>query len=241
MTTHLFNADLDVSVSNYDFDVDFEHTINPIPFKKTNDKEKSPENNVNESVSQEEQLSMLQQSLRTLYQSARQHSHPNKINIVLRTQPQSAVIESMFPVFGLSRSLVQNHPNLQHAYRNIAKEIQRKENEVEKKLDPIQVGKIVMNGFLTLMDQSAKLSTDGKGVITIIAQVSIKCHEIFCVKDVDSGEMLQGDGQARDVTHLVRFEIVLKENFDKGPWDMETGRWQITDWDDLLEGNVWFT
>lgn len=208
--------------------------------KETNDEETSPED-ANESSSQDEQFSMLQQSLRNLYQSARQHTHPNKINIVLRTQPQSAVIESMFPVFGLSRSLVQNHPNLRHAYRNIAKEIQRKENEVGKKLDPIQVGKIIMNGFLTLMDQSAKLSTDGKGVITIIAQVSIKCHEIFCVKDVDSGEMLQGDGQARDVMHLVRFEIVLKENFEKGPWDMEIGRWQITDWDDLLEGNVWFT
>ena len=240
MTIDLFNADLDVSLSNDNFDVDFEHTINPIPLKETNDEETSPED-ANESSSQDEQFSMLQQSLRNLYQSARQHTHPNKINIVLRTQPQSAVIESMFPVFGLSRSLVQNHPNLRHAYRNIAKEIQRKESEVGKKLDPIQVGKIVMNGFLTLMDQSAKLSTDGKGVITIIAQVSIKCHEIFCVKDVDSGEMLQGDGQARDVMHLVRFEIVLKENFEKGPWDMEIGRWQITDWDDLLEGNVWFT
>lgn len=191
----------------------------------------------------EEQNSMLQYSLRNLYQSARQHSHPNKVNILLRTQPQYAVIESMFPVFGMSRSLVQNHPNLRHSYRNLVKEIQHKEREVGQKLNPVEVGKIVMNGFLSLMERSAQLSSDGKGVITIIAQVSIQCREIFCVKDVESGEVLQGegDGQSRDVTHLVRFEIVLKENFDKGPWDMDLGRWQITDWDDLLEGNVWFT
>lgn len=191
----------------------------------------------------EEQNSMLQYSLRNLYQSARQHSHPNKVNIVLRTQPQYAVIESMFPVFGMSRSLVQNHPNLRHSYRNLVKEIQHKEREVGQKLNPVEVGKIVMNGFLSLMERSAQLSSDGKGVITIIAQVSIQCREIFCVKDVESGEVLQGegDGQSRDVTHLVRFEIVLKENFDESPWDMDLGRWQITDWDDLLEGNVWFT
>ena len=26
-----------------------------------------------------------------------------------------------------------------------------------------------------------------------------------------------------------------------GEWEMELGRWQITDWDDLLDGNVFFT
>lgn len=238
------NADVDVTPSEDEFDVDFEHTIapNPLSDKESN----STIDALSESQSQteeQEQNSMLQQSLRNLYQSAREHSHPNEINIVLRTQPQFAVIESMFPVFGISRNLVHNHPNLKHSYRNLVNEIQRKEREVGQKLNPIQVGQIVMNGFLSLMDRSAKLSSDGKGVITIIAQVSIQCREIFCVKDVKSGEILQGesDGQARDVTHLVRFEIVLKENFDQGPWDMSIGRWQITDWDDLLEGNVWFT
>ena len=203
-----------------------------------------PKNNASNKLKldgEHEENHMLQNSLKTLYQSARQHSHPNKINILLKSQPLSAHIESMFPIFGLSRVLVQNHPNLRHTYRNLAKEIQQKEREAGTKLNPIEVGQIVMNGFVSLMDQSAKLSLDGHGVITIIAQVSIKCREIFCVTDVESGEFLQGDGQARDVTHLVRFEIVLRENFDNGPWDMEIGRWQITDWDDLLEGNVWFT
>jgi hypothetical protein len=222
-----------------DFDVDFEHTINPNPVTGKESNEVPNELHDEE----QEENSMIQQSLRNLYHSARQHSHPNKINILLKSQPRSAVIESMFPVYGLSRSLVKNHPNLRHSYRNLIKEIQQKEHEIGGKLNPIEVGKIVMNSFVSMMERSANLSLDGKGVITIIAQVSIQCHEVFCVKDVESGEILQGDGQPRDVTHLVRFEIVLKENFDniENPLDMEIGRWQITDWDDLLEGNVWFT
>jgi hypothetical protein len=237
-------VDLDVTPSDSEFDVDFEHTIDPNPLTNSEDNNLSSITETKESQSQteeQEESCMLQQSLRNLYQSARQHSHPNKINILLRTLPISASIESMFPIFGLSRNLVQNHPNLRHSYRNLVKEIQRKEQEMGSKLNPIQVGTIIMNGFLSLMDQSAKLSPNGKGVITIIAQVSIQCQEVFCVKDVETGEILQGDGQSREVTHLVRFEIVLRENFDKGPWDMEIGRWQISDWDDLLEGNVWFT
>lgn len=230
-----------VTTSEDDFDVDFEHTIAPNPLID----EETGDTTIDEpSESQsEEQNSMLQYSLRNLYQSARQHSHPNKINIILRSQPQYAIIESMFPIFGMSRNLVQNHPNLRHSYKNLVRDIQHKEHEVERKLNPIEVGSIISNGLVSLMDQSAKLSSNGKGVITIIAQVSIQCREIFSVKDIESGEILQGegDGQARDVTHLVRFEIVLTENFDKGPFDMDIGRWQITDWDDLLEGNVWFT
>lgn len=42
----------------------------------------------------------------------------------------------------------------------------------------------------------------------------------------------------RDVQHLVRFEMVIRESTDEG---LEIGRWQIVDWDDLLEGNIFFT
>eukprot|EP00984_Skeletonema_dohrnii_P028354 scaffold18322_cov96-Skeletonema_dohrnii-CCMP3373.AAC.6 len=91
-----------------------------------------------------------------------------------------------------------------------------------------------------LLETSAKLSDDGNGLITIIAQVSIHCREVFCVKDVATGEILQGydDQNPRDVTHLVRFEIVVEDELEP---ELKVGRWQITDWDDLLDGNVWFT
>ena len=88
-----------------------------------------------------------------------------------------------------------------------------------------------------------------------MAQVSIQCKEIFCVRDVVTGDILQGHCgdviRPRDVTHLVRFEMVLRETLvddnSKGQnneydddWEVEIGRWQITDWDDLLDGNVFF-
>lgn len=232
------------------FEVDFEHTIapNPLAENEKGDAKSSPKNSAKPHDEEEESYNMLEHSLRNLYQSARQFSHPTKVNIVLRTQPYSAVIESMFPIFGISRQLVRDHPNLRHSYRNLAQDMQRKHREAlaaGRKLNPIEIGKLTMNGLDELMKRSAQLSNDGMGVVTIIAQVSINCREIFCVKDTESGEILQGegDGQPRDVTHLVRFEIVVKEppeSEDDGSWEMEIGRWQITDWDDLLDGNVWF-
>ena len=208
---------------------------------------------------------MLQRQLRQLYQSAKNHSHPSKVNILLRTIPQSAKIESMFPIFGLSRSLVYDHPHLRHTYRNMIKRLQSKHKEAylagRERLNPIEVGTFISNELQNVMDQSAKLSTNHMASITIVAQVSIHCKEIFCVRDVDTGVVLQGCGEdvhnPRDVTHLVRFEMVVRErlvndddntdsstnaeNEEDGKWEIEMGRWQITDWDDLLDGNVFFT
>ena len=121
-----------------------------------------------------------------------------------------------------------------------------------------------MDSLQEVMAKSAQLSNDGKAVITIVAQVSIQCKEIFIVRDIITGDVLQGvdDVEPRDVTHLVRFEMVLRETLideddennddskkkQKGQysnededWEIEIGRWQITDWDDLLDGNVFFT
>ena len=130
-----------------------------------------------------------------------------------------------------------------------------------ERLNPIEVGTFISNELQNVMDQSAKLSTNHMASITIVAQVSIHCKEIFCVRDVDTGVVLQGCGEdvhnPRDVTHLVRFEMVVRErlvndddntdsstnaeNEEDGKWEIEMGRWQITDWDDLLDGNVFFT
>merc|ERR1711957_602897 len=118
------------------------------------------------------------------------------------------------------------------------------------RLNPIQMGTLIMEGLEEIMERSANLAGDGKSAITIVAQVSINCREIFCVQNVDSGDIIQGDVRSRDVTHLVRFEMVVREKLvdvdsqedpDDGDWDMELGQWQITDWDDLLDGNVFFT
>lgn len=191
-----------------------------------------------------DEYNMLQQDLRKLYQSARKHSHPTKLNMVLRTVPKSAEVQSMFPVFGLSRKLVRDHPNLKHSYRNLGKDLQRMQNEAAAtgrgRLNPVDIGRFLFDGLEELMERSAKLSGDDRASITLVAQVLIRCREVFCVKDCDTGEITQGwnDVMPRDVQHLVRFEMVIRESMDEG---LEIGRWQIVDWDDLLEGNIFFT
>ena len=227
-----------------DFDVNLDTTIDAVPLLE----EKKPhvENNKNgdDFNHGQDQYYMLQKDPCQVYECAKQHSNPSKINIVLRLQPQYARIESMFPVFGLDRQLVQDHPALRHSYRNLVRNLQRKHKEAQlagrKRLSPIEVMKHLNAGLNELINHTAEMTDDKKAVTTIIAQVSIQCKEIFCVRDVESGEIFQGDddGQPRDVTHLVRFEICIKE-LEDGEFDI--GRWQITDWDDLLHGNVWFT
>ena len=234
------------------FDVNLDVTLDPLP--KANEDEddtSSSESNGGKksdtsNEQEEEEYNMLQRNLRQLYQSARQHSHPSKVNIVLKTVPQSATIESMYPLFGLSRSLVEDHPNLRHTYRNLMQRLQKQHKEAmlagKKRLNILEVGQFVIEGLQEIMENSAKLSRDGNGAITIISQVSIDCKEVFCVRDVESGEVIQGydDCQPRDVTHLVRFEMLVRFDSMEEDWELEIGRWQITDWDDLLDGNVFF-
>ena len=91
---------------------------------------------------------------------------------------------------------------------------------------------------------------------TVICQVLLECDEIFWVKDLATGTILQGglpppseeeDGGTssssfRRVVHLVRFEMVVDVTKRRRNWilpfDMKLGRWQITDIDDHLKGNL---
>ncbi|KAL3817192.1 hypothetical protein ACHAXA_007735 [Cyclostephanos tholiformis] len=245
------------------FDVDVDISLDPLPLDKGGGNDPVDVTIDNGGISGDDdavgddEYNMLQRNLRQLYQSARKHSHPSRVNIVLRTVPFSANIESMFPVFGLSRSLVEDHPNLRHTYRNYLKRLQAKHKQAvlagRRRLNPVEVGSFVMDGLQEVMEKSAKLSSDGKAAITIVAQVSINCREVFCVRDVESGEIIQGHGdpRPRDVTHLVRFEMIVREKLansantadssNEGDWELEIGRWQITDWDDFLDGNIFFT
>lgn len=242
----------DTESNSESFDVNVDISLDPVPLVEMSEDNEQSSKKSSDVVSEKDEYNMIQQNLRQLYQSANEHSHPSKINIVLKTAPQSAQIESMFPVFGLSRSMVEDHPHLRHTYRNMMKRLQEKNKEAvqegRNRLNPVEVGNFFYEGLSEVMERSAELSDDGQhACITIIAQVSINCKEIFCVRDVESGDIIQGysDGEPRNVTHLVRFEMVVREKLatedEDGDWEIELGRWQITDWDDLCDGNVFFT
>ncbi|OEU06983.1 hypothetical protein FRACYDRAFT_252615 [Fragilariopsis cylindrus CCMP1102] len=90
---------------------------------------------------------------------------------------------------------------------------------------------------------------------TVIVQVLIPCNETFYVKDINNdndndnnddeatSNIIQGTMNRRKVIHLVRFEQVTKTyiiNNGRGlfPFRHELGEWQITDIDDLCNGNL---
>jgi hypothetical protein len=92
--------------------------------------------------------------------------------------------------------------------------------------------------FKEMRSSSAEESPGNWFKKTVIAQVLVDCDEVFCVTDMRCGSVLQGygDGKVRNVPHVVRLESVI---------DIEEGiavpkSWQITDWDDILGGNLWF-
>lgn len=68
--------------------------------------------------------------------------------------------------------------------------------------------------------------------VTIIADVYVDCIERFVITDKASGTRLAGYRQEHNIGHVVRFEMLI-------PKLGAFGKWMITDWDDMLDGNVW--
>jgi hypothetical protein len=85
---------------------------------------------------------------------------------------------------------------------------------------------------------------------TIIAQCLVWCDEIFYVKDLTTGQIVQGQQDEKDSSsttpemqktpHLVRMErtVVTKRDPITGNFTNDQEDWIITDIDDLLGGNL---
>lgn len=93
------------------------------------------------------------------------------------------------------------------------------------------------------------LETNGYMESTIIAQCLVWCEEVFYVKNLSTGEIVQGreekdpastEPEAQKTPHLVRMErtVITKRNTDTGKYKTEQENWIITDIDDLLDGNL---
>jgi len=149
-------------------------------------------------------------------------------------------IVSLFVFPFLSRNMIANNRNPQHV-RKYSKllDAMTSSPSTEGEYDESEYQKSSTEWSRELMEDFRE---KGECENTIICQVLVPCKETFWVKDRASGEIVQGDPKPRIVYHLVRFEQITKTHFVRNsrklfPFKHELGNWQITDIDDLCDGN----
>ena len=218
------------SSSSESFPIYFQHSINPEDDYHL--KQASPE---------DASHNMLEPSLVSLYRSAHTFGK-HKLQIKLHSRPKTANLQSLFVLPFLTRKEVEDNVALKHSYKNIVKALQHSSIEMGRDLSYFEIGNLVAEKLDDMSTaQMERMKNAPIMQMTIVAQVSIQCDEVFVVRDTETGDIVQGDanGNLNDVTHLVRFEIVVDMNAETG--EVEIGNWQITDWDDLLDGNMFFS
>jgi hypothetical protein len=228
------NADDIDHSSAQDFPIDFTHIIKPEDEYRF--KHGSEEVACNY---------MLEPTLISLYRSAHTYCK-HKLQIKLRSKPKSAQIQSLFLVPFLTRAEVEDNISLKHSFRNIVKALHHESQQRGRELSYFEIGNIVAEQ-LDIMSANQMMRRRKSGhdedvvQMTVISQVAIQCDEIFVVRDTDTGDIVQGDAKenTNEVTHLVRFETVI--DLDMETRETQIVGWQITDWDDLLDGNIWFS
>eukprot|EP00978_Attheya_sp_CCMP212_P005377 scaffold12028_cov50-Attheya_sp.AAC.3 len=221
--------------------VDFDHTITPINDTDSGDPfAASPMNDITKEKKEDDDDDypdteyMLESKMRHLYKGAYKHGK-STMQVQLRIQPVGAKLTSLFLVPFLTRDGVEQTPALRHAYRNIGEHLEKKAIELERDLSFVEGVEEINKHGSKLLRKVEK--SDGGVESTLVAQVSIQCLERFSVTDKGTGKVLQGDGKENQVQHLVRFEMAVSTYRDG---TKNIGKWQITDWDDLLDGNVFF-
>lgn len=223
------NGKVEDSANDDSFAINFEHTINA-------------EDDYNLHRAEEELASheMLDSHLISLYRSAHTYGK-HKLHITLRSRPTGAEIMSLFVLPFLTRKEVHDNVALKHSFRNILSAINEEELERGYPLSSFQLANITAEKLDEMAKNQMRRRGDKTMQMTIVAQVAVQCDEVFVVKDTDSDTIIQGDEsqEFKSVIHLVRFEIVVDMNNQDGK--AQIGQWIITDWDDLLDGNVFWT
>jgi hypothetical protein len=169
---------------------------------------------------------MVESNLRSLFESAHQHGK-EQIQVKLECKPTGGQIVNLFVFPFLSRNILERQPSIKEKY------LEMLEFMVTSPKDALPVYHEFVQDF----------QTRGWSEHTVIAQLLVPCDEIFWVKDLATGTVIQGVEEAtpRQVLHLVRLEMVVRTKPADGlifPFRHSQGNWQITDVDDLLGGNL---
>jgi hypothetical protein len=164
---------------------------------------------------------MMDEKVISLYQSAKENL-TGEAEVCLQTVPYSAELISLYCIPYISRSNIKNDRALVDFYRGMLNKpsMDRAPDLNKLRREHLEAG---------IMES------------TVIAQVLVWCNEVFYVKDVASGAVLQGqeDAKSRNIPHLLRMEMTVKTDKDAtGNFRNLQGDWTITDIDDLLDGNL---
>jgi len=170
---------------------------------------------------------MLEKNLVDVYKNAITNAK-KRYQIRLQTRP---LFGKLVSINFIPLSRLHDTPDIKRNYRKLLKKLESLENNESV----TSVDEEILELSATIQKRGAPFHS------TIIAQVSFQCKEIFWVKEIETGQVIQGDEQnlEKDVVHMVRFEIPIT-HYDSKMHLWESGSWQITDWDDLIDGNVFF-
>lgn len=178
------------------------------------------------SIGDNELDNMVQENLRKLYQAAHEFGK-DQLQIRLECRPKSAKMYHLFVFPFLSRGNLKRDPGFQEKYEDLL----------------YLTSALPREALPIYQDLMSDMQRRGFAESTVICQVEVKCDELFWVKDLSTGRVVQGseDEEFREVSHLVRMEMVVTTVLKKNsfiPFEMIPGQWQITDIDDHLDGNM---
>ncbi len=154
-----------------------------------------------------------------------------RYHVTLGLRPIGHRLENIFLVPGLTRQDVNNNPSLKGAYQAIEK---------------VWAEKGSMDDIREMSKELIRKTSHFGHNRSIIMDVSMDFMEIFQIKDLEKGVVVQGQrGSGSDdevpepqfTTHVVRLEMVTSKGLSAN--DRVTGSWYITDIDDMLGGNIW--
>jgi len=157
-----------------------------------------------------------------------------RLEMRLKMSPYDAKFITLYAIPYLSRRNAKTDPALVTLYREML-------NSSSKKR-------------ATYLSQLRQEHLENKGYMesTIIAQCLVWCDELFYVKDLETGQILQGKKGDQNspsssdalviqkTPHLIRMErtVITKRDLSTGFFENDQQNWIITDIDDLLGGNL---
>ncbi len=225
------------------YEIDFHEKLTATPSHiNVNGDGKHPSNRESEDTHSIPLTTIFEKKMIDLYQSAKENLRSEacaltdkdgtsrSVEVRLKVIPYDMEFISLYSIPYLSRENSARDPHLLTFYKKM-------------------LGKSSADRATDLNKLRRQYLDRGRMESTVIAQCLVWCREIFYVKDLGTGQILQGKyhdpstGDHEDlaqIPHLVRMEktVITESDMITGALRNIQGDWIITDIDDLLGGNL---